>query len=55
MHGLVLTEGEKKGEHRVGYVCKNGGFKISGADVADFMLEQTTDTTHLGQAPMVSY
>lgn len=55
VRGPVLTEGEKKGEYRVGYVGKNSGFKISRADVADFMLEQATDTTHLGQAPMVSY
>jgi len=42
VRGPVLTEGGKKGEHRVGYVGKNSGFKISRADVADFMLEQGT-------------
>jgi hypothetical protein len=38
VHGPVLTEGEKKGEYRVGYVGKNSGFNISRTDVADFML-----------------
>ena len=55
---LSLEEVEvyvERREHRVGCVGKNSGFKISRADVADFMLEQATDTTHLGQAPMVSY
>ena len=51
----VLTEGEKKGEYRIGYVGKESGTKLSRADVADFMLKQTTDDTYLHQAPMVSY
>ena len=55
VRGPMLTEGEKKGEYRVGYVGKNSGTKISRADVADFMLRQTKDETYLGQKPMVSY
>ena len=51
----VLSEGEKKGEYRIGYVGKESGTRISRADVADFMLKQTTDDTYLPQAPMVSY
>ena len=55
VRGPMLTEGEKKGEYRVGYVGKNSGTKISRADVADFMLRQLDDDTYLGQKPMVSY
>ena len=51
----VLTEGEKKGEYRVGYVGKESGTRLSRADVADFMLKQTTDDVYLHQAPVVSY
>jgi putative NADH-flavin reductase len=51
----VLVEGEKKGEYRIGYVSKESGTKLSRADVADFMLKQTTDVTYLHQAPAVSY
>ncbi len=51
----VLTEGEKKGEYRIGYVGKESGTTLSRADVADFMLKQTTDDTYLHQAPLVSY
>jgi putative NADH-flavin reductase len=51
----VLNEGEKKGEYRVGYVGKESGTRLSRADLAGFMLEQTTDDTYLRQAPMVSY
>ena len=55
VRGPMLTEGEKKGEYRVGYVGKNSGTKISRSDVADFMLRQTEDDSYLGQKPMVSY
>ena len=55
VRGPMLTEGEEKGEYRVGYVGKNSGTKISRSDVADFMLRQTHDDTYLGQKPMVSY
>ena len=55
VRGPMLTEGDKKGEYRVGYVGKNSGSRISRADVADFMLRQVEDDTYLGQKPMVSY
>jgi putative NADH-flavin reductase len=51
----VLNEGEKRREYRVGYVGKESGTRLSRADVADFMLEQTTDDTFLHQAPVISY
>jgi putative NADH-flavin reductase len=51
----VLNEGEKKGEYRIGYVGKESGTRLSRADVADFMLKQTTDDTYLHQAPVISY
>ncbi len=55
VRGPRLTEGEKKGEYRVGYVGKNSGTKISRADVADFMLRQLDDDKYIGQKPMISY
>ena len=51
----VLVEGEKKGEYRIGYVGKESGIRLSRADLADFMLKQTTDDTYLHQAPVISY
>ena len=51
----VLNEGEKKGEYRKGYVGRESGTRLSRADVADFILKQTTDATYLHQAPVVSY
>ena len=51
----VLNEGEKKGEYCVGYVGRESGTRLSRADVADFMLGQTTDDAYLHQAPVVSY
>jgi putative NADH-flavin reductase len=55
VRATVLNEGEKKGEYRVGYVGKESGNRLSRADVADFMLKQTTDVTYLHHAPVVSY
>ena len=51
----VLIEGKKKGEYRVSYVGKESGTRLSRADVADFMLKQTTDDTYLHRAPVISY
>lgn len=51
----VLVEGEKKGEYRIGYVGKESGTRLSRADLADFMLKQTTDDTYLHRAPVISY
>jgi putative NADH-flavin reductase len=55
VRGPRLTEGEKKGQYRVGLVGKNSGTTISRADLADFMLDQLTDDAHLGEMPVVSY
>lgn len=55
VRGPMFTEGNKKGEYRVGYVGKNSGSKISRADLADFMLRQAESNGYLGQKPMVSY
>ena len=51
----VLTEGERNGEYRVGYIGNNSGTKISRSDLADFMLRQLTDDAHLSRMPVVSY
>lgn len=55
VRGPRLTEGEKKGQYRVGLVGKNSGTQVSRADLADFMLDQLTDDVHLGGMPVVSY
>lgn len=55
VRGPMLTDGERKGEYRVGYVGENSGSKISRADIADFMLKQLEDDTYLVHKPMVSY
>jgi putative NADH-flavin reductase len=53
----ALTDGEKRGRYRQGRSI--GSFlwtvRISRADVADFMLNQLTDDTYLGQAPGVCW
>jgi len=55
VRGPRLTEGEKKGEYRVGNVGKNSGTRISRADLAEFMLDQLTSDDYLHQMPVVSY
>lgn len=50
-----LTDGPATGEYRVGAVGKDSGTKVSRADVASFMLEQLTDDSYVGRAPMISY
>ncbi len=55
VRGPMLTDAERKGEYRVGYVGENSGSKISRADIADFMLKQLEDDTYLVHKPMVSY
>ena len=54
VRGPMLNEGPHTGKYRVGWVGVNTGSRISRADLADFILKQTTDTTYLRQAPMVS-
>lgn len=55
VRGPRLTEGPRKGEYRVGMIGENSGTLISRADLADFMLHQTTEDTYLRQMPVVSY
>lgn len=50
-----LTDGERAGEYRVGYVGKSSGTRVSRADVADFMLGRLEDDQYLGRMPVVSY
>jgi putative NADH-flavin reductase len=50
-----LTDGPHTGKHRVGYVGRESGTRISRADVADFMLGQLEDGRYVGRMPMVSY
>ena len=54
VRGPMLNEGQFTGNYRVGWVGVNTGSRISRADLADFILKQTTDTAYLWQAPMVS-
>ena len=55
VRGPRLTEGEEKGEYRVGWVGVNAGTSISRIDLADFILKQVTDDKFLHQMPFVSY
>lgn len=54
VRGPMLNEGPLTGNYRAGWVGVNTGSRISRADLADFILKQTTDTTYLRQAPVVS-
>lgn len=54
VRGPMLTDGPHTGNYHVGWVGVNTGSRISRANLADFILKQTTDTTYLRQAPMVS-
>ncbi len=54
VRGPMLNDGPYTGKYRVGWVGVNTGSRISRADLADFILKQTTDTTYLRQSPMVS-
>lgn len=50
-----LTDGERVGEYRVGWVGVNASTKISRADLADFLLKQVEDEKYNEQMPFVSY
>jgi putative NADH-flavin reductase len=53
---LPLTHSEGTGRYRVSAdALPPGGVAIARADVADFMLEQATADTYLGQAPAIAY
>lgn len=55
VRGPRLTDGDEKGEYRVGYVGVNSGTSISRADLANFLIKQLKDDTYLGEMPFVSY
>ncbi|MEV6251897.1 SDR family oxidoreductase [Nocardia sp. NPDC051911] len=52
----AFTDGPATGGYRRGFRADEPGLtlKISRADIADFMIEQLTDTTYLRQAPGIS-
>ncbi|MGV9724951.1 NAD(P)-dependent oxidoreductase [Nocardia beijingensis] len=52
----AFTDGPATGGYRRGFPANEPGLtlKISRADIADFMIEQLTDTTYLRQAPGIS-
>jgi putative NADH-flavin reductase len=49
----LLTNGPHTGHYRVGYMGGDMGGRLSRADVADFMLQQASDTTYVRQVPLV--
>jgi len=52
----MLTNGRRTGRYRaIDNLQGVTGKKISRADVADFMLRQTQNPTHLGRTPLLSY
>ena len=55
VRGPVLTEGEQKGEYRVGWVGVNAGSKISRKDLADFIVGEIEDKQFIRQMPFISY
>jgi putative NADH-flavin reductase len=50
-----LTEGERTGRYRTGYMRLGARHAISRADLAEFMLALAGDGRYLREAPMVSY
>lgn len=50
-----LTNGERKGNYRVGFVGKESGTQLSRADGADFILKELTEQKWLKKLPLVSY
>lgn len=53
VRGPMLTDGPYTGNYRVGWVGLDAKPQIARADVADFMLKQATNPTHLRQMPML--
>ena len=50
-----LSDGEKKGDYRTGYLKLGPREQISRADLAEFMLKLATEGGYEREAPMVSY
>lgn len=55
VRGPRLTNGERKGDYRVGWVGVNAGTKISRPDLADFILKQVESDEFIEEMPFVSY
>tara|TARA_R110002050_G_scaffold260771_2_gene400637 strand:+ start:614 stop:1249 length:636 start_codon:yes stop_codon:yes gene_type:complete len=55
VRGPRLTNEEKKGNYRIGWVGVNASTKISRADLADFILKQVESNQFHFQMPFVSY
>ncbi|MEL6310245.1 MAG: SDR family oxidoreductase [Chloroflexota bacterium] len=53
--GPRITDGERTGEWRVGYVGVNSGMQISYADIAAFLVQEAEKDQHIHDAPVVSY
>jgi putative NADH-flavin reductase len=53
----AFTDGERTGRYRRGFDGDDRAtkLKISRADVADFLIEQLTDDSHLHRTPAISY
>ncbi len=49
----LLTERPHTGSYHVGHMGDGLGARVSRADVAEFLLQQVTDTTYIGRAPLV--
>jgi putative NADH-flavin reductase len=50
----MLTDEPAKGSVRVGVVGKGTGARLSREDMAEFMLKQVTNTTHIRKSPVIS-
>ena len=55
VRGPRLTDGEQKGQYRVGWVGVNASTQISRADLSDFIVKQVDDNTFVKKMPFVSY
>jgi putative NADH-flavin reductase len=55
IRGPRLTDGDKKGHYRVGWVGVNASTQIARADLADFIVKQVEDTAFIKKMPFVSY
>jgi len=55
VRGPRLTDGEKKGNYRIGWVGVNASTSISRADLADFIVVLVESTDYDLQMPFVSY
>ncbi len=55
VRGPRLTDQPGKGAYRVGWVGVNASTQISRDDLADFILSQVDDRSHLHQLPFVSW